>query len=354
MTPASWPSVRFNIQQGTGIPPSTQLHGQVYFAIATRRFSPGQRLPSTRQLANQTNLHRNTISKVYRQLEHDGVVEVVAGSGIYVREPGDVHQIRSTGDGRSKETVNPRQEARRCIDDLLPSCSTLQDARTLLADEINWRLRCGRRVLVSTPKDDLGAAELMAAELKAGITVPIGIVPLEQLETALQAECRVTVVTNRYFLKPVEAVARGHDARFIAVDLNPLAAEWQLLKDLRNGSSVGLVSISSGALRAAKVLLHALRGEELLVMTTAPHASSRLLNLCRVVGNIFCDKPSLPLVERTLRQHHGQLLRLPQLHCVQHCLAANTVAVLRKEIGFSAVAQQDDATVVLPSCQDGT
>ena len=30
----------------------------------------------------QTGLHRNTISKVYRQLEIDGVVEAIAGSGI--------------------------------------------------------------------------------------------------------------------------------------------------------------------------------------------------------------------------------------------------------------------------------
>ena len=34
----------------------------------------------------QTGLHRNTISKVYRQLEIDGVVEAIAGSGIYVRD----------------------------------------------------------------------------------------------------------------------------------------------------------------------------------------------------------------------------------------------------------------------------
>ena len=34
----------------------------------------------------QTGLHRNTISKVYRQLENDGVVEAMAGSGIYVRD----------------------------------------------------------------------------------------------------------------------------------------------------------------------------------------------------------------------------------------------------------------------------
>jgi len=78
--------VRFRIQQESDIPASTQLYNQICFAIAARHYPPGHRLPSTRQLAMQTGLHRNTISKVYRQLEIDGVVEAIAGSGIYVRD----------------------------------------------------------------------------------------------------------------------------------------------------------------------------------------------------------------------------------------------------------------------------
>ena len=78
--------MRFHIQQESDIPASTQLSNQICFAIAARHYPPGHRLPSTRQLAMQTGLHRNTISKVYRQLEIDGVVEAVAGSGIYVRD----------------------------------------------------------------------------------------------------------------------------------------------------------------------------------------------------------------------------------------------------------------------------
>ena len=78
--------MRFHIQQESDIPASTQLYNLICFAIAARHYPPGHRLPSTRQLAMQTGLHRNTISKVYRQLELDGVVEAIAGSGIYVRD----------------------------------------------------------------------------------------------------------------------------------------------------------------------------------------------------------------------------------------------------------------------------
>ena len=69
---------RFHIQTDSHIPPSQQLINQIKFAIASAQYQPGQRLPSTRQLAQITGLHRNTISKVYRNLEERGFTDSVA------------------------------------------------------------------------------------------------------------------------------------------------------------------------------------------------------------------------------------------------------------------------------------
>ncbi len=65
--------------------------------------------------------------------------------------------------------------------------------------------------------------------------------------------------------------------RAVAVDLNDFRHELAMLKELRAGSCVGLVSISPGILRAAEVILHSMRGQELLVMTASPDVGSRLL-----------------------------------------------------------------------------
>ncbi len=81
--------VEFQIKADSDIPASNQLFNQIRSAIASRQFPPGYRLPSTRQLAKQTGLHRNTIAKVYRQLEDIGLVEAIAGEGIYVKAQGD-------------------------------------------------------------------------------------------------------------------------------------------------------------------------------------------------------------------------------------------------------------------------
>lgn len=325
--------MRFHIQQDSEIPASTQLYNQICFAIAARHYPPGHRLPSTRQLAMQTGLHRNTISKVYRQLEHDGVVEAMAGSGIYVRDQQKPRELKSAPGPRSRVQPDIDRDVRQCVDGLLTAGCSLQQVRDLITQEIDWRLRCGARVLVSTPREDLGASHLIAEELSPQLDVPVEVVPMEELEAVLENSSNGTVVTSRYFLQPVETIARRHGVRAIAVDLNDFRHELDLLKELRTGSCVGLVSISPGILRAAEVILHSMRGNDLLVMTATPDVGSRLLGLLRASSHVLCDRPSLPLVEQSLRQNRAQLMRAPQVHCAQSYLGLATIDLLRKEIG---------------------
>lgn len=63
-----------------------QLITQIILGILCNDLAPGERLPSTRELARRFRLHPNTVSAGYRQLERDGWVAFRHGSGIYVRE----------------------------------------------------------------------------------------------------------------------------------------------------------------------------------------------------------------------------------------------------------------------------
>ncbi|KGG13667.1 MULTISPECIES: GntR family transcriptional regulator [Prochlorococcus] len=326
--------MRFHIQQESDIPASSQLYNQICFAIAARHYPPGHRLPSTRQLAMQTGLHRNTISKVYRQLETDGVVEAIAGSGIYVRDQQKQREVKTSSNYRNKGVIDIDQEVRKSVDGLLNAGCTLQQTRELFVKEIDWRLRCGARVLVSTPREDIGASMLIAEELEPNLNVPVEVVPMEELESVLESSNNGTVVTSRYFLQPLEELAKQHGVRAIAVDLSDFRNELSMLKELRAGSCVGIVSISPGILRAAEVILHSMRGNELLLMTANPDVGSRLLALLRAANYVLCDSPSLPLIEHTLRQNRSQLMRMPQIHCAENYLSESTIEQLRKEIGL--------------------
>lgn len=62
-----------------------QLTTQIVLGILGRELKPGQRLPSTRELARRFGIHANTASAAFRELEEQGWLEFRHGSGVYVR-----------------------------------------------------------------------------------------------------------------------------------------------------------------------------------------------------------------------------------------------------------------------------
>ena len=282
----------------------------------------------------QTGLHRNTISKVYRQLETDGVVEAIAGSGIYVRDQVKKKDIKESIQSK-KPGRDPSLEAKKAIDKLINIGCSLQEAREILTNEVDWRIKCGSRVLVSTPREDIGASMLIAEELAPRINVPVEVIPMEELEKVLCNSNNGTLVTSRYFLQPLEKLAKKYGIRAIAVDLSDFQKELKMLTELKPGSCVGIVSISPGLLRAAEVILHSIRGNDIILMTANPENSSRLLALLKTSTHVLCDNPSLSAVENSLTKNRSQLIRMPQIHCAENYLTKETINHLKKEIGIS-------------------
>ena len=63
-----------------------QLVEQITLGIASRDLKPGEKLPSTRELARRFNVHQNTVSRAYRALVEVGLLKFRRGSGVYVSE----------------------------------------------------------------------------------------------------------------------------------------------------------------------------------------------------------------------------------------------------------------------------
>lgn len=77
--------MQFWFARGSEVSIREQLVTQVVLGILSDDLAPGQRLPSTRELARRFHVHANTISAGYRQLERECWVEFRRGSGVYVR-----------------------------------------------------------------------------------------------------------------------------------------------------------------------------------------------------------------------------------------------------------------------------
>jgi GntR family transcriptional regulator len=72
------------IDSQSGVPFYRQIIEQLKFAIARGELSPGDRLPTVRQLAVDLSINPNTVVRAYRQLEIEGVIETQQGSGTFV------------------------------------------------------------------------------------------------------------------------------------------------------------------------------------------------------------------------------------------------------------------------------
>src|SRR6476659_8843238 len=78
-------AVRFQLNFKSGKPVYLQLVDQVKAAAASGAVQAGEPLPSIRPLAEELRVNRNTVAKAYAELEHQGVIETIAGKGCFVR-----------------------------------------------------------------------------------------------------------------------------------------------------------------------------------------------------------------------------------------------------------------------------
>jgi len=76
----------FRLNPAAGVPVYLQLKEQVKHAIAIGALRPGDQLPTVRKLAEQLVINPNTVVRTYRELQHEGIVELKQGSGAFIRD----------------------------------------------------------------------------------------------------------------------------------------------------------------------------------------------------------------------------------------------------------------------------
>lgn len=74
----------FKPNHSSGVAIYVQLMEQVRHAIETGALRAGDQLPPIRKVAEELVVNPNTVAKVYRELEHEGVIELRHGAGAFV------------------------------------------------------------------------------------------------------------------------------------------------------------------------------------------------------------------------------------------------------------------------------
>jgi GntR family transcriptional regulator len=93
----------FRPNPSSGVPIYLQLMEQVKHNIETGALRPGEQLPGIRPLAEELVINPNTVAKAYRELEHEGVIELRHGAGAFVS--GNARAKKLTDKFRAGQTI---------------------------------------------------------------------------------------------------------------------------------------------------------------------------------------------------------------------------------------------------------
>ncbi|MBP2708201.1 GntR family transcriptional regulator [Microbispora sp. RL4-1S] len=202
-------------------PPYMQVAHQLRAAILTRKFAPGDKLPSGPELAKRFGVARMTVQQAIRELRDEGLVVSRQGSGVFVRE----RTARPVGLRPHIEQAFKRPEV--SIEFAGFSGETLHGA-------------------IQEPLDSIRAGKLVPESISIRILIP-------DTSRAWSLPCRVdTLEDEPLFRKRAERITSRH--------AHAIVDSVQELKDL------GLVAAASAEVRVCgeppRSKLYVINGEE--------------------------------------------------------------------------------------------
>lgn len=74
----------FRLNSSSGVPPYLQIAQQIRQALVAGVLTPGDQLPTVKEVVAQIAVNPNTVFKSYRELEREGLVQGRPGAGTFV------------------------------------------------------------------------------------------------------------------------------------------------------------------------------------------------------------------------------------------------------------------------------
>jgi DNA-binding transcriptional regulator YhcF (GntR family) len=255
-----------------------QLITQVTLAILCKELRPGERLPSTRELARRFTIHSNTASAAYRELERQGWVEFRHGSGVYVRAS------RPAAAGSAEMHVD------ELIGELVARSRRQGTSENLLRSRMRrWlAIELPSRWLVIEPDPELG--RIVIEEMRQALKLPIVTCTPDDCGTPPMLQGSMAVVLPSKAAAVRKLLPAGTE--LTVLEVHPVAAELQgyLKKYLPEHASdlIGIASRWAEFQRIARTMLVAagLSPESLLVCDATKPGWKRGLE---ATAGVVCD-----------------------------------------------------------------
>jgi GntR family transcriptional regulator len=293
--------MRLWLNRSAEVPLREQLITQIVLGILTREMPPGERLPSTRELARRFGIHANTASAAYKQLEQEGWLEFRHGSGVFVSR------------ARPPAAIGPEPAPEFVIDQLIGDLAA--KARKMGVSEALLRARLRlwlsfeppARWLVVEPDPEL--CDIVMLEMQGNLALPVtGCRPGQCSDPQLlERSIPVVLPSKAAMVRKLLPAGKGLTVLQVHPVSPALQANLQRYLPEHAADLVGIVSRWSEFQRIARTLIVAagLAPENLLVRDASRPGWKRGLEattgvICDVVTAQQLPKGCFPIVFRLL------------------------------------------------------
>ena len=235
--------MRFWFEHSSDVSLREQLVAQITLGILCGELAPGERLPSIRDLARRFQMHANTVSTGYRQLEAEGWVDLRKGSGVFVKplRP-ELPKLKDTDAVLNRLMANLFEATNRL---------GIPDRRVLEYIRTHTLTGSFEKVIVIEP--DIELRRIVLAELAGALSVPIEGCDFGELRGNPD---RILVVALPSKVERVSSESAGFRVHGLRVRSIPIAlAEHLAARHVREGALVGIASHWLDFLRFARTML---------------------------------------------------------------------------------------------------
>jgi len=270
--------MNLQINSKSHVPVHLQLEQQIKHLIMTGSFEVGSRLPSIRAMAGFLRINRNTVGRVFSDLEREGFVESRRGSGMYVLEP--------------------PVDAVELKDDLLDRVMDLAAAQGLPVEDLAYALlaRAGagprektRILFVECTREEL---DQFSDELEGQLPVEVERVLIEDLPGRLSEDGEppwALAVTTFFHVHEVQDLMEPLGVETVALLAEANLESLRRLTELPAGTTVGVMGWGRTCMENLSRSLEGAGLDQLdFVQANVDDDPEEALGVIRDVGAVVC------------------------------------------------------------------
>ncbi len=205
--------------------------------LASGIYSPGSKLPTSRELAIEMGVHRNTAAKAYRSLADLGLITVRQGRGSFAA-------VKAQQENRQLRITQLSESVTDCIVRARRSGMPEDDLRRLFDERVKavYQAPPAQGVFVECNSEDLTVAITEIEQLTGIRLKPLLLDEIEQAPAKVSADADVIFTSLFHITEVKELIARvGATTKVVSLYTQPDEHALDEIAQINPGSRVGIV-----------------------------------------------------------------------------------------------------------------